>query len=69
MAARAQHAFNVATGFDADVVPQRLASVERASEHPLVAALSVEAQERKLTLTPVTDFDSPAGKGVIGTIA
>jgi len=58
----------VTTGFDAAAVLQKLASVERASEHPLAAAILAEALERKLTLTPVTDFDSPAGKGVVGTV-
>jgi Cu+-exporting ATPase len=57
-----------AAGFGADDVLQRLASVERASEHPLAMAIVMDAQERKLTLLPVTDFDSPVGKGVIGTV-
>ena len=47
---------------------QKLASVERASEHPLAMAIVMDAQERKLPLSPVTDFDSPVGKGVIGTV-
>jgi Cu+-exporting ATPase len=57
-----------APGFDAADVLQKLASVERASEHPLAMAIVMEAQERKLPLSPVTDFDSPVGKGVIGTV-
>ena len=44
-------------------VLQKLASVERASEHPLAAAIVADAQERKLSLSPVTDFDSPARQG------
>jgi Cu+-exporting ATPase len=55
-------------GFTADEVLQKLASVERASEHPLAMAIVMDAQERKLDLTPVSDFDSPVGKGVIGTV-
>lgn len=55
-------------GFSADEVLQKLASVERASEHPLAMAIVMDAQERKLALGPVTDFDSPVGKGVIGTV-
>ncbi|WP_390954315.1 copper-transporting P-type ATPase [Paraburkholderia fungorum] len=47
---------------------QLLASVERASEHPLAAAIVAAAQERGLALLPVTDFDSPVGKGVLGTV-
>ncbi|CAG1016421.1 partial Silver exporting P-type ATPase, partial [Burkholderiaceae bacterium] len=57
-----------AAGFDADTVLRQLASVERASEHPLAAAIVADAQERKLQLAPVTDFDSPVGKGVIGSV-
>ncbi|MGK6306156.1 copper-transporting P-type ATPase [Variovorax sp. DT-64] len=57
-----------APGFSAEDVLQKLASVERASEHPLAMAIVMEAQERKLPLSPVTDFDSPVGKGVIGTV-
>ena len=57
-----------ASGFDAATVLQKLASVERASEHPLAAAIVADAQERQLPLLPVTDFDSPVGKGVVGTV-
>jgi Cu+-exporting ATPase len=57
-----------APGFERDTVLRHLASVERASEHPLAAAIVAAAQERKLTLSPVTDFDSPAGKGVVGAV-
>jgi Cu+-exporting ATPase len=57
-----------APGFTAEDVLQKLASVERASEHPLAMAIVMDAQERKLPLSPVTDFDSPLGKGVIGTV-
>jgi Cu+-exporting ATPase len=55
-------------GFDAGNVLQKLASVERASEHPLAAAIVADALERKLALSPVTDFDSPVGKGVVGLV-
>jgi Cu+-exporting ATPase len=57
-----------AQGFDASTVLQQLASVERASEHPLAAAIVADAQERKLRLSAVTDFDSPLGKGVVGVV-
>jgi Cu+-exporting ATPase len=57
-----------APGFDAPTVLQKLASVERASEHPLAAAIVADAHARKLSLSPVTDFDSPLGKGVIGVV-
>jgi Cu+-exporting ATPase len=57
-----------AQGFTAQDVLQKLASVERASEHPLAMAIVASARERKLPLSPVTDFDSPVGKGVVGTV-
>lgn len=58
----------VAPGFDVDGVLQKLASVERASEHPLAMAIVAAAQARGLSLAPVTGFDSPVGKGVLGTV-
>lgn len=57
-----------ASGFTADEVLQKLASVERASEHPLAMAIVMDAQERNLALSTVTDFDSPVGKGVVGVV-
>jgi len=48
---------------------QALASVERASEHPLAAAIVGAAENEGIQLLPVTDFDSPVGKGVIGLVA
>jgi heavy metal translocating P-type ATPase len=56
-------------GLQPDEVLQRLASVERASEHPLAMAVVAAAQERNLALSGVTDFDSPVGKGVVGRVA
>src|SRR5258708_11198328 len=44
------------------------ASLERASEHPLAAALLAEAEVRKLSLAQPSDVESPAGKGVTGMI-
>jgi Cu+-exporting ATPase len=57
-----------APGFAADAVLQKLASVERSSEHPLALAIVASAHERNLPLPPVTDFDSPLGKGVLGVV-
>jgi Cu+-exporting ATPase len=57
-----------AQGFSKDDVLQKLASVERASEHPLAMAIVNAAQEGSLNLSAVTDFDSPVGKGVVGTV-
>jgi Cu+-exporting ATPase len=44
------------------------ASVERASEHPLARALVRAAEERKLPLAPVTDFQVSPGGGVTGRV-
>ena len=44
------------------------ASVERASEHPLAAAIVRAAEERGLSTASVTDFDSPTGKGAVGKV-
>ncbi|MFN0244463.1 MAG: heavy metal translocating P-type ATPase [Planctomycetota bacterium] len=42
------------------------AALERASEHPLAAAVVAGAQSRGIELARVDDFDSIAGKGVRG---
>ena len=44
------------------------ASIERASEHPLAAAIVAAATLRTIVLAEVRDFDSPTGKGVLGTV-
>ena len=44
------------------------ASLERASEHPLAAAIVRSANERGMALVSVENFDSPVGKGVTGTV-
>jgi P-type Cu+ transporter len=44
------------------------ASVERASEHPLARALVRAAEERKLPLAPVTEFQASPGGGVKGRV-
>lgn len=44
------------------------ASLERASEHPLATAIVDAAKEREIELLQASDFDSPAGKGVVGNI-
>jgi Cu+-exporting ATPase len=44
------------------------ASLERASEHPLAAAIVGGAQERGVELTAVESFDSITGKGVRGKV-
>ena len=42
------------------------ASVERASEHPLALAIVAAAEKRGIATAPVTEFDSPTGKGALG---
>ncbi len=44
------------------------AGVERASEHPLAAAIVAKALEQKLQIPAVEGFDSPSGKGAFGTV-
>ena len=44
------------------------ASVERSSQHPLGEAVVRAADERKLMLAEVTDFDAPVGRGVTGMV-
>jgi Cu+-exporting ATPase len=57
-----------ADGFDDAEVIRLAASVERASEHPLALAVVAAARERNLTLSEVSEFDSPTGKGVVGVV-
>src|SRR5450432_3757789 len=45
-----------------------LASLERASEHPLAGAVVAGAKERRLQLTKTDNFASITGKGVTGTV-
>jgi Cu+-exporting ATPase len=46
------------------------AALEQASEHPLARAVVDAARDRGLGVLPgVDDFDAPAGKGVVGTVA
>ncbi|MBP6824289.1 MAG: heavy metal translocating P-type ATPase [Acidobacteria bacterium] len=44
------------------------ASLERASEHPLAAAIVAAAVERKIELVGVDQFESLTGKGVVGQV-
>lgn len=58
----------VAGGIDEAELLRLAASVERASEHPLAHAVLVAAQERKLAVSEVKNFASPAGKGASGDV-
>ena len=44
------------------------ASLERASEHPLAAAIVLKANEEKLSLSEPVNFESVPGQGVRGTV-
>jgi Cu+-exporting ATPase len=54
---------------DEATVLRQAASLERASEHPLAAAIVAGAAERGLDLEAVGDFQSATGKGVTGTVS
>ncbi|MGM4984920.1 copper-transporting P-type ATPase [Rhizobium sp. 11_C7_N12_5] len=55
-------------GFDEAELLRLAATLERASEHPLAAAIVAAAQERGIVLGEAREFDSPVGKGVTGTV-
>lgn len=57
-----------ATGYDSDELLRLAAGVERVSEHPLGTAVVKAATDAGLAIPDVSDFDSPTGKGVIGTV-
>jgi Cu+-exporting ATPase len=57
-----------ASGFTEAEALRLAASVERASEHPLALAIVRAAEERGIAIAPVADFDSPTGKGALGTV-
>jgi len=52
----------------ADDLLRLAASLERASEHPLAAAILTGAKDRGLSLAEATDFHSYPGKGVSGVV-
>jgi Cu+-exporting ATPase len=61
-------AIAAASGFDETELLRLAASLERGSEHPLADAILRAAKDRNLTLSVAQDFDSPVGKGVLGTV-
>jgi P-type Cu+ transporter len=61
-------ALEPAAGFNADELLRLCASLERASEHPLAAAIVNGAAARKLALAEVRSFQAYAGKGVAGEV-
>jgi len=57
-----------ASSFDEANVLRLAAAVERASEHPLALAIVEAAKARGIEVPEVTDFDSPTGRGALGTV-
>jgi Cu+-exporting ATPase len=57
-----------AEGFNENHLLQSVASLEKASEHPLAAAIIAGAKEQNIELVPASDFQSITGKGVDGTL-
>ncbi len=55
-------------GFDETELLRLVASLERSSEHPLAEAIVRAANDRAITLSEPSDFDSPVGKGVTGKV-
>lgn len=58
-----------ARGFEEAEILRLGASLERASEHPLAAAIISGAEEKNIELAPVHNFQSLTGKGVTGQVA
>jgi Cu+-exporting ATPase len=58
----------VAEGFAETELLRLAAGVERASEHPLALAIVTAAKDRGIALPDVAGFDSPTGKGAVGTV-
>ncbi len=57
-----------AEGFEESQLLQAAASLEKASEHPLAAAILAGAKEKNVELATITDFQSITGKGITGTM-
>jgi Cu+-exporting ATPase len=59
----------VAEGMNEEKLLKYAASLEKASEHPLAAAIVAGAGERGVSSADTTEFESHTGKGVSGTVA
>ncbi|NEU15113.1 heavy metal translocating P-type ATPase, partial [Methylobacterium sp. BTF04] len=57
-----------ADGFSEEEILRLAAGVERSSEHPLAVAIVAAAEKRGITIPTVSEFDSPTGKGALGTV-
>lgn len=61
-------AVNPIGDFDEETALQLIASLERASEHPLAEAIVRGAEERNIELLSTDNFQSVTGKGVTGDV-
>ena len=57
-----------AAGFDETAILTLAAALERSSEHPLAAAVLRAARDRGIAIPEPQDFNSIAGKGVVGRV-
>jgi Cu+-exporting ATPase len=57
-----------ATGFSADELMRLAAALERASEHPLAAAVVQGAEDKRLTIPSAESFEAVPGQGVVGRV-
>ena len=55
-------------GFITDDLLQKVASLNKYSEHPLAEAIVKYGKEKNVTFSDVNDFNAIAGKGVLGTV-
>lgn len=58
----------VENGFDENEILQKIASLNKYSEHPLAEAIVKYGKEKKVSFSDVNDFAAVAGKGVTGTV-
>ena len=57
-----------AAGYDEAELLGIAASLERASEHPLAAAIVAEAKARDISISEPAGFESITGKGILGSV-
>jgi copper-(or silver)-translocating P-type ATPase/heavy metal-(Cd/Co/Hg/Pb/Zn)-translocating P-type ATPase len=61
-------AVETTSGVDADQLLGMVAAIERASEHPLAAAIVRGAESRSISIGTANNVETIAGKGVRGTV-
>ncbi|KAJ8138968.1 hypothetical protein OY671_007819 [Metschnikowia pulcherrima] len=57
-----------AGGFGEEDISRLTAAVEQSSEHPSALAIVEAAKARNIALSSVSEFDSPTGRGALGTV-